>query len=385
MLQNIFEILACVSMIALLHTYFIYPFIAWSIGGAKEKHPSTDEFGISVLVPAFNEANVIEEKIKNFKEIDYDGSKIELLINDDGSDDGTREIIERYISSNIRLLDLQPRAGKATGLNRMVKEAKFPFLLLCDANVMFRADALKKLARHMSKEEIGAVTGRVSLIGSHQDFEQGESLYYSIERRIQEAESRIGSVMGVDGGMYLLRKELFEELPADTLLDDFAISINVIRKGFRIVYDGSAQAVECGTSCSAQEFSRRVRMMAGVVQLFRRGILPRVSQPIIWIQFVSHKLLRWLTPFLIGLLFVSSAGSASSNEVAGLTLVTMLTGVIIFGLSASLPRLRRSRLGSIIFYFGMSQIAILFGTYKGLRNQQKVLWSKDNRSSVANA
>jgi cellulose synthase/poly-beta-1,6-N-acetylglucosamine synthase-like glycosyltransferase len=188
--------------------------------------------------------------------------------------------------------------------------------------------------------------------------------------------------MGVDGGMYLLRKNLFQSLPPDTILDDFAISLQVMRSGHRIIYDSDIKAKESGTPSSKQEFQRRVRMMAGVVQLLRRGNVPRLSQPILWFQFISHKLLRWITPLLVMALLFTTALLALGSSAYGFLFALQICVYAFFMLTVMVVPVRNHRLGSIVFYFFMSQVAIVIGIWKGVRNRQRVLWDKGRRASA---
>ncbi len=358
-----------VSGSLIVYTYVIYPALAVIIGGSRTKPESNDRPGISVIVPAYNEAEVIAQKIDNFRALDYPEDRIEMLIVDDGSTDATREIVQANTDDHIHLLAPAPRAGKAVGLNRMIEASKHPFVP-------------KRLSQYMQNPEIGAVTGEVRLIGSTQEIERGESLYYLFERRIQEAESRMGSVMGVDGGMYLLRKDIYQPLPADTILDDLVISMQVIRSGRRVVYDGDIKATESGTPTSRQEFSRRVRMIAGVVQLLRRGIVPKLSQPVLWFQFASHKLLRWIGPLLLLLVFASNTLILSLGWPYRLTFTAQLGFYMTFIATATFRSMRSTQIGSIVFYFVMSQIAIVVGLLKGFLNLQPVVWDKGKRSDT---
>jgi poly-beta-1,6-N-acetyl-D-glucosamine synthase len=280
----------------------------------------------------------------------------------------------------VNLLVNAKRSGKAAAMNKLVAAAKHPILLMSDANVLLSPDVPRKLVNRLNENNVGAVTGEVRLVGSHQEFSAGESLYYWMERRIQSAESRIGSVMGVDGGMYLLTKTLFQPLPEDTILDDFLVSINVLRANYRIVYDGSAQAVESGTPTTRQEFARRVRIAAGAVQLLRRWNVPRISQPVYWIQFVSHKLLRWISPILFVLLFTTNCLLLTRNAwyQASLLLQVVVIGWVVA--TWRLPATRNSRLGAVVFYFGFSQVAMLIGLLKGLVNLQEPQWEKAQRT-----
>ncbi len=221
------------------------------------------------------------------------------MIADDGSTDATADIVARFSSDRVRFLASNQRQGKASAMNRLAAAATYPLLLFTDANVIFSRGAVRRLVDRLADDRVGAVTGEVRLVGSDDEFSSGESLYYWLERQIQGAESRIGSVMGVDGGMYVIRRELFQPLPADTILDDFAVSMRVMRAGKRVVYETAAKATESGTPSARQEFDRRARIAAGAVQLLKRGQVPRLTQGVLWFQFISHKLLRWLSPILL--------------------------------------------------------------------------------------
>ena len=185
--------------------------------------------------------------------------------------------------------------------------------------------------------------------------------------------------MGVDGGMFLLRRELYEPIPIDTILDDFLISTNVMRLGKRVIYEASAKATESGTPSSKQESTRRVRIAAGAVQLLRRGNVPHISQPVLWFQFVSHKLLRWVSPFLFIALFVCSTILARNNSFYMAAFVIQTLAGLWFLLAWICRPVRKTSLGSIGFYFFISQVAMVAGTVKGIFNLQPPQWKKGGR------
>ncbi len=369
-------------LLLIVYTYVVYPLFAMVVGPSVTASVEADLPQISFLVPAHNEATVIVRKIENFNQIDYPPDRIELVIADDGSCDGTADLVRPYLDTRIRLLSSVDRRGKAYSMNRLVSDARYPYLFMSDANVMLSPTVVKQMMRHFHDPRVGAVTGEVRLVGSDQDFSAGESLYYLLERRIQTAESRVGSVMGVDGGMYALRKELFRELPEDTILDDFTVSMHVLRAGKRIVYDGMAKAIESGTPTTRQEFSRRVRIAAGAVQLLRRWNVPKLNQPINWFQFLSHKVLRWLSPLLFILLFALNLLLLPEGAIYKFLLGAQLLLIALITVMHFVPRLRRTRFGAVFYYFGFSQIAMLLGLAKGLRNRQIPQWEKAQRLEV---
>ncbi|MCA9248994.1 MAG: glycosyltransferase family 2 protein, partial [Planctomycetales bacterium] len=273
------------------------------------------EPSVSLIIPAHNEEAVIAAKLENALAIDYPREKLQILVASDGSSDNTISLAQQYCDRGVAILDFQQRRGKASAVNDAVAQATGEVLCLCDANVMFAPDALRRLVSWLADDRVGAATGVVRLASEESNFGHGETFYYQLERAIQLAESDVGSLMGVDGGMYVLRKKLFRPLPADSLLDDFAIAMQIVRQRQRIVYDAQAFASESGTPRAMQEFRRRVRMAAGVVQVLRRGDFPSPLQPLLFWQFVSHKLLRWMGPFLLITMIGSNAMLLSQGPV----------------------------------------------------------------------
>ena len=157
--------------------------------------------------------------------------------------------------------------------------------------------------------------------------------------------------------------------------------MHVVRSGHRVVYDASARAVENGVSTAREEFTRRVRIAAGGVQLVRRGVVPRMKQPRLWFQFISHKLLRWISPILFITMFLSAAMLASRNVYGAAFFAAQVCGWSFVLATAIIERLRNTGIGSVFFYFGLSQLAILVGLLKGLLNRQSSHWNKSPRGA----
>jgi cellulose synthase/poly-beta-1,6-N-acetylglucosamine synthase-like glycosyltransferase len=334
---------------------------------------------VSLIVPAHNEAAVLSAKLENSLSLDYPAEKLEIIVASDGSTDGTVEVARRFEQRGVKVLAFSPRRGKASVINDAVGAAAGEVLCLCDANVIFERDALRRLVQKLGDPRVGAATGQVRLASQQSNFGQGESFYYQLERRLQLAESAVGSLMGVDGGMYVLRKELFRTLPADTILDDFTISVRVMRQGYRIVYEPSAVAHENGTPAARQEWRRRVRVAAGAVQSLKRGCWPPLWQPLVLWQYLSHKALRWLAP---GLLLLWLGANIVLAPTALFYLATLLGQLAVYAaaaLAALFLPFRATRCGGICFYFVMSNIALAVGLVKGLLDLQPVTWVQASR------
>ncbi|MFM8583018.1 MAG: glycosyltransferase family 2 protein, partial [Planctomycetaceae bacterium] len=237
------------SVVITVYTQLGYPLLmrclARAFGRTARPLPPLSDSelpSVSLVISAFNEEVVLDDKLRNALEIDYPRDLLEIVVASDGSRDRTVEIAQSFVPLGIRLLAYPENRGKATTLTEAVATVRGDVLLLCDANVMFRPDALRLLVERLRDPAVGAVTGDVRLDSGQADFGEGESLYYRIERGLQLDESALGSIIGVDGGMYVLRRELFPGIPATTLNDDFLLSMRVLRAGFRVLYEPRAVA-----------------------------------------------------------------------------------------------------------------------------------------------
>lgn len=376
----VFWMAAAVCLYALVGFPAVMALIA-QLRRSRRSEESTSTEHATLIIPAYNEAVVLEAKLENALALDYPKDKLEVLVASDGSSDRTVEVARGFDSPGVRVLAFAERRGKASVVNDAVKAAQGKVVCLCDANVMFEPDALKRLVSWFADSSVGAVTGDVRLASHESNFGEGESLYYRIERAIQLGESRIGSVMCVDGGMYLVRKELFQPLPADTILDDFVTTMAVVRQGKRVVYEPTAVATENGTPKASQEFRRRVRVTAGAVQSLKRGQWPPLRRPIELWQYVSHKLLRWFGPIWLVLLLVSNALLWNAGVIYRFALVVQVSLYLLAAAATLSVRFRETRIGGVTFYFVMSHVAMAVGLIKGLLNLQRVAWTRTERAA----
>ncbi len=375
-----------------LYAYLAYPPIVWLLSkvfGRRHREEQIEPT-VTLLIPAHNEAGVIREKIENSLSLDYPAENLQIRVVSDGSDDGTDDIVREYGSRRVELQRVEVRGGKPNALNLAAPEARGEILLLCDANTMFARNAVRRLVCHFADEQVGAVTGDVRLTSADVGYGEGESLFYRLERFIQRCETRWWTVIGVDGGMYALRRELYVPNRPDTLIDDFVIAMNVARAGRRVVYDPQAVATEDAVEDRAQEFRRRTRTTAGGFQTFFEGRgRPRWNQPGLWWGYLSHKVLRWISPFLLlallaGNVAAVAAASASvwrRNLCLGLLLLQALFYALA-ALGAVLGRRRLPRILCVPYYFCLTNAAALAGFFKWLFHLQPVTWSHVDRHAA---
>ena len=209
---------------------------------------------VSLLISAFNEEGVIERKIQNILEIDYPKEKLEVLIGDDGSADRTAEIIARYADKGITLVKAPKNAGKAAMLNRLQKIAKGEILVFCDANTMFFPNVVRKLVAPFEDRKIGCVCGHLILSDkSGSMLGQGESSYWDLESEIKKFEGILDRLIGGNGALYAIRRNLYTELPVKkSVMDDFFITTKILQKGYFCTFVASAIGTEQLTGFKSQ-------------------------------------------------------------------------------------------------------------------------------------
>ncbi len=334
---------------------------------------------VTLLVAAYNEEKVIEEKIQNALSLDYPKDKLKIMIASDGSTDQTNAIIQEYERDGILLHKYEPRRGKVSVLNRTIPVIESEITVLSDANTMYDPLAIKKLAENFADTSVGAVSGDVILENDDLYLGKSEGAYYRYERYLQEKETEVGCMVGVDGAMYAIRTQLFDAPSDNIILDDFVISMNIARQGYRVVYEPEAIAFESGSTTTKNEFKRKVRVIAGAIQAMKQGEgLPRfLNQPCFSMQFLFHKVMRWFVPIDLIVIFISNM--TLLNEPFYQIAFVLQVIFYLIAIFAIFSNIEAKGLISIPFYFCMVNLAALLGIIKGLANLQPVTWEKVER------
>jgi cellulose synthase/poly-beta-1,6-N-acetylglucosamine synthase-like glycosyltransferase len=307
------EILFCISALAILHTYVFYPALLLLIGRNKKRSTDKNIFHpeITIVCAAYNEEKVIEEKIHSTFRSNYPVGKITMLIGTDNCSDRTVSIIQKLQLEypQLQLREFTQRTGKIGILNILCREAQSEILVMTDANVFFAADTLDKLITHFSDDNKVLVCGRVIKRPlSGEAVTQTELRYMDLENKLKAAESNaFGVVMGAEGGCYAFRKNIFQTIPPHFIADDFFITCLALRTGKKVIFDEDALGYEDLETNSAGEFRRKARIATGNFQnLFFFKDLWLKFWTITAFCFVSHKILRWKTPFLFVLNMVTA-------------------------------------------------------------------------------
>jgi cellulose synthase/poly-beta-1,6-N-acetylglucosamine synthase-like glycosyltransferase len=368
------------------YSYVVYPFFVWICSrgfGGRDAAPLLDDPDlptVTLLIAAHNEERWIRARVENALAVDYPPEKFEILVASDGSRDATAPIVREFAERGVRLLDFQQNRGKATVLNDAVPQAGGAIIVFSDANTLFEPMAIRSLVRWFAEPKIGAVCGRLVLT----DPETGknvDSLYWKYETFLKKCESRLGALLGANGAIYALRREDYVPIPPDTIVDDFVIPLVArLRTGRGVIYDSDAVAHEECPPGIADEFGRRARIGAGGFQsIVRLWPLLLPSQGWISLTFFSHKILRWLCPFLlIAALF---ANLVCLDRPWG---PPLLVAQIAFYAVSLAGRLTSgvgivSRLFRLPAMFTSMNLALLCGFWRWVSGRQRGIWQRTTR------
>ena len=313
------EVLFWTSLFIVFYTYIGYGVLLYALVKIKEcfrkppsrPMPADDALPpLTLFIAAYNEEEVVDEKMRNCLALDYPAEKLHILWVTDGSNDRTGERLARWPQATV--LHQPERQGKTAALNRGMRFVETPLVVFTDANTRLNREALKEIVHAFADPKVGCVAGekRIAVQGKDNAASGGEGLYWRYESTLKALDARLYSACGAAGELFAVRRNLFEEMPTDTLLDDFVLSLRIVMQGYTIAYCADAYAVESGSADMHEEEKRKVRIAAGGLQSIRRlsPLLNPFRYGLFSFQYLSHRVLRWsLTPILLFLLLPLNA------------------------------------------------------------------------------
>jgi poly-beta-1,6-N-acetyl-D-glucosamine synthase len=344
---------------------------------------------VALIIPAFNEADYITAKLANCRALDYPHDKLEILVVTDGSTDGTPDLARRFEGGgSVVVLHRRERRGKAAAINHTMKQVTSPIVILSDANTLLNREAVREIVRHYADPTVGAVAGekRIRLRGSAAG--TGEGLYWRYESLLKRLDSELWTVVGAAGELLSYRRELFEPIEQDAILDDFVLSLRIAAKGYRVIYEPRAYAVEEASASVGDELKRRIRIAAGGWQSMLR--LPSLLNPrghaTLTFQYLSHRVLRWsVVPLLLLLLPPATAMLAAGAGPPAQLYRALLWGQTAFyglALAGYLGDRRGYRVMALAvpYYFVITNYAVLRGFGRFLAGRQPATWERARRA-----
>lgn len=373
----------CIAL--LVYVYVGYPLLARLLGGARGRDvraavPGAYQPTVTVVIAAYNEAPCIEATVRNMLASDYPADRLRVVVVSDGSDDGTDAIVRGLGDPRLTLIRQEPRAGKTSALNLAMPGVGSEVVVFADANSLYRPDTIANLVAPLADPEVGYVTGRMvykapdgSLTG------EGCSTYMAYENRLRAWETRLGSIVGVDGGVDALRRELWMPMRPDQL-PDFVEPLAVRERGYRVVYEPRALLYEDALAAAGDEFRMRVRVglrafhalkdKAALLDPFRFGLFA-------W-QLWSHKVLRYLAfLFMAGAFLANWALAARTNAPFWALLMTsqlLFYALAAWGRTAGAGGGPAPRVAGLAYYLCVVNAASAVAFWQFLQGKKQVTW-----------
>lgn len=329
---------------------------------------------VSVVMVVRNEEAVLAGKLRNLLELDYPAERLQIVVVSDGSTDGTEAILREHARNpRVHAVLNQLAGGKAQGLNDGMQVATGDLVVFTDARQQIERGAIRLLMENFVDPEVGAVSGEL-MLGDPASGETGRGmgLYWRIEKHVRELESCTGSVVGATGALYAVRRELVVEVPANTILDDVFIPMNVAKQGFRVLFDGRARAWDRPDLGAQREFRRKVRTLTGNYQLLQLAPwLLRGENPLRF-EFISHKLMRLVVPLALAVALISSAFPSGLFYRAAFWLQVGFYALALLGWSGwKLGPV--SRLGEVAYTFAALNVAAVVA-FLNFATGHKTVW-----------
>lgn len=374
----VFEFFFILSVAFVIYVYVGYPVCIFLIGKIRECRVFKNDITppVTIVIAAYNEERVIGPTLENKLSLAYPRAKVQILVVSDGSTDKTEPIVAGYEAKGVRLIKQTPRGGKTSALNKAVLEAKGEIIVFSDANSMYEEGALRSLVRNFADPSVGYVTGKMiytnpagSTVGD------GCTAYMKYENLLRKFETKVGSVVGVDGGIDAIRKSLYQPMNPDQL-PDFVLPLKVVLQGYRVVYEPEAILKEPSLEEARDEYRMRVRVslraLWGLWDM--RDLLYFNHFRIFGWQLWSHKVLRYAAFLLLLTAYLTNLILWFQNDIYKWLFIIQNVG---YAGALLYHPLRRTPLQKLSFlnYFFLLNLASGHAFIKFLLGQKQIVWT----------
>lgn len=340
---------------------------------------------VTLMICAYNESAIIKEKMENIRSLNYPKDKLCVMWVTDGSSDDSNQKLSQY--PEVKLVYSPERKGKAAAIQHGLQENRAEYVVFTDANTILNKDAIREIVRQFMKENVGCVSGekRVMARDASQGAAEGEGIYWRYESTLKCWDNELYSAMGAAGELFAVRMSNYRPSPPNALLDDFMMSMLILKDGHRIAYTKDAYAMEFGSANGLEESKRKRRIAAGGLQSiwWLRSLMNPFRHPKIAFQFISHRVLRWsVTPVaLVSLIPLNII--ILLQDVSLIYILTALTQIIVYVMATAGLALqflgRRNNFLFVPCYFLFMNLNVFLGMAYLATNHTKGTWEKARR------
>ena len=394
--MTVLKIIFWICLALVFYTYVGYGLILWLLVRLKrliwfmkcEPALPLDEQQfptLTLMICAYNEEDIIAEKMENIRQLQYPRERLCVMWVTDGSNDGSNDLLKQY--PEVTLVFSPERRGKAAAMQHGLRKNKSEIVVFTDANTMLNAEALREIVRQMMKPNVSCVSGekRVAARTEGQTAAEGEGLYWKYESLLKQWDSDLYSAMGAAGELFAVRMKHYREAPQNALLDDFMMSMLILKDGHRIAYTSRAYATEYGSADMQEESKRKRRIAAGGLQSiwWLRSLMNPFTHPKVFFQFISHRVLRWsITP--VALLALIPLNVALVLMKAGTFYTVFWVLQVLFYLMAFAgwwlaSRGKKSKLLYVLYYFLFMNLNVFLGVRYLMTHKSSGTWEKAKR------
>lgn len=381
-----------ISIFLVVYTYAGYAFVLYALVKIKQAFVKPYVFKedgyqptVTILIAAYNEEDIILDKVANTLELDYPKDKLQVIFITDGSTDSTPDKLKGI--TKVTLMHSENRAGKMAAIERAIPHVKSEIVVFTDANTFLNKEAITELVKHYQNPKVGAVAGEKRIIvGEKADASSaGEGFYWKYESALKRWDYALYSNVGAAGELFSVRTELYKPVEHDTIIDDHMIAMRIAENGYIIGYEPKAYAMETASMNIKEELKRKIRIAAGGMQSIIR--LNRAANPflnpVFTFQYVSHRVLRWtITPVLLILIFILNpiiAANSEGNLYTGIFIAQIVFyGLALVGLYFEQKNIRIKAL-FVPYYFCIMNYAVLAGIIRYYKGAQNAAWEKSKR------
>ena len=388
------QILFWLSLFLVFYTHLGYGILLYMLVKLKELFvkpvrrqlpPDKRLPDVTLFITAFNEEEVVDEKMRNCLGLDYPADKLHIVWTTDGSNDSTNQRLENWPQATVHFQPL--RQGKTAAMTRGMMLVDTPLVVFTDANTMLNPEAVTEIVRCFEDPAVGCVAGEKRVAGTGDTGAAAtEGIYWKYESKLKELDDRLYSAVGAAGELFAVRRELWQTLREDTLLDDFVCSMLIAAQGYRIAYCKGAYALETPSADMGEEGKRKKRIAAGGLQsVWRlRKLLNPFRYGVLWFQYVSHRVLRWtLTPVVLAALLPLNVALLWSGHRALYAAALALQCAFYLAALAGWALERsghRNRLLFIPYYFLFKNLNVFRGASYLATHRGKGAWEKARRA-----
>ncbi|CAM4238453.1 Glycosyltransferase, catalytic subunit of cellulose synthase and poly-beta-1,6-N-acetylglucosamine synthase [Pedobacter westerhofensis] len=381
-----------ISIFLIVYTFVGYGFVLYILvrikGIFKKPYIFKTEAAlpsVTVLIAAYNEEDIIEDKIENTLQLNYPKDKVQAIFITDGSSDSTADKVRGF--DDITLLHQDIRAGKMAAIKRAIPYIKGEITVFTDANTFLNKEALLELVKHYQNPKVGAVAGekRILVEETADASSAGEGFYWKYESKLKKWDYELYSNVGAAGELFSIRTNLYQPVESDTIIDDHMIAMRIAENGFIIAYEPGAYAMETASADVKEELKRKIRIAAGGIQSIMRlkKAANPFNNPVFTFQYISHRVLRWtITPFLLFLVFILNVIIALDTQNAFYQIFLVLQVLFyLLSLTGLYFESRNIRVKALFipYYFCVMNYAVLAGIIRYYKKNQSAAWEKSKR------